>query len=131
MDYENIKRYHKQMVKNCNQNVRKANVKYYRLLTAEFVTSFLAGFGLALSIIVKENLYVQRGDEEQVVGYLYYNFICTLLLCLSIYARYNLLLSWLKSRQLEFEFETIFSAGWGWKLSIEIFVALLSPLPWI
>ena len=68
MDYENIKRYHKQMVKNCNQNVRKANVKYYRLLTAEFVTSFLAGFGLALSIIVKENLYVQRGDEEQVVG---------------------------------------------------------------
>ena len=64
MDYENIKRYHKQMVKSSNQNVRKANLKYYRLLTAEFVTSFLAGFGLALSIMVKENLYVQKGDKE-------------------------------------------------------------------
>jgi len=64
MDYENIKRYHKQMVKSSNQNVRKANLKYFRLLTAEFVTSFLAGFGLALSIMVKENLYVQKGDKE-------------------------------------------------------------------
>lgn len=52
------------MVKNSNQDVRKANLQYYRLLTAEFVISFLAGFGLALSILVKENHYVKRGDKD-------------------------------------------------------------------
>jgi hypothetical protein len=82
--------------------VRIANIKYYRVVASEFIITFLAAFGLTLSIMVKETLEIQKFEGEspvEIVGFLYYNFACTILLLLAIFVRYNLVLSWKKSRQ--------------------------------
>jgi len=52
-------------------------------------------------------------------------------LILSVYFRYYLNLEWLKSRHLEFDFETLSSTGLDFYVCGEIFLCIISPLPWI
>jgi len=73
-----------------------------------------------------------RKDSSQVIDtVLYYNLVSTVILAFSIYFRYSLYLSWLKSRVLEFDFETLTSTGLDRYVALEIFSCIFTPMPWV
>ena len=73
-----------------------------------------------------------RNDSSLVIDtVLYYNLVSTIILTFSIYCRYSLYLRWLKSRALEFDFETLTSTGLDWNVALESFSCLITPVPWV
>jgi hypothetical protein len=73
-----------------------------------------------------------RKDSSQVIDtVLYYNLVSTVILAFSIYCRYSLYLRWLKSRVLEFDFETLTSTGLDRYVVLESFSCIFTPMPWV
>jgi hypothetical protein len=62
---------------------------------------------------------------------LYYNLVSSVILAFSIFCRYSLYLRWLKSRVLEFEFETLSSTGLDRYVALETFSCMFTPMPWL
>ena len=73
-----------------------------------------------------------RKDSSDVINtVLNYNLMSTMILAFSIYCRYSLYLRWLKSRVLEFDFETLSSTGLDRYVVLETFSCLFTPMPWL
>lgn len=109
--FKNIHDYHKQLEEKSNQDVRISNLYYHKVKLTDFLIAFLLGYGLALSIIANE-IKLRDQTQEYTETLLYYNFISTLLLCITLYIRYRLKLEWHKSRFLEFQFENLYTVKW-------------------
>jgi hypothetical protein len=62
---------------------------------------------------------------------LFYNAFCSFSLVLAMYYRYHLYLEWFKNRNLLTKYDTLLSTGWWRMLSIECFLMLLSPYPFL
>lgn len=128
--FNNIHDYHKQLEEKSNQDVRISNIYYHKVRLTDFLIALLLAYGLALSIIANE---IKLRDSTQLYTetLLYYNFLATLLLCLTLYIRYKLKLEWHKSRFLEFQFENLYTVGWHKSLAIELLIACMTPYPWL
>ena len=74
---------------------------------------------------------LSKDSSEIINTVLYYNLLSTVILTFSIYCRYSLYLRWLKSRGLEFDFETLSSTGLNRYVALETFSCLFTPMPWL
>jgi len=74
-----------------------SNRLFSQLVIAEFSSFFFAHFGLFLSIILQElrmnDLTLTFASDTALI----YNMFCTICLCISLYVRYELWLTWSKS----------------------------------
>ena len=74
---------------------------------------------------------LSKDSSEVINTVLFYNLVSTVILAFSIYCRYSLYLRWLKSRGMEFDFETLSSTGLNRYVALEIFSCLFTPMPWL
>jgi hypothetical protein len=110
--------------------VRVTNIIYNRIIVIEYILCFFVGFGMALSVMMYEMKFLEEESfNENFI--LAYNAFCSFVLVLAMYYRYQLYMDWFKSRQLLTEFDTLLSTGWWRKMSVECFLMLLSPYPYL
>ena len=74
---------------------------------------------------------LSKDSSEVINTVLFYNLVSTVILAFSIYCRYFLYLRWLKSRGMEFDFETLSSMGLNRYVALETFSCLFTPMPWL
>lgn len=87
-----------------------SNEYYNKIIVAEYATVFFASYGMFLSVLLFEMKDNHDIDETRNMT-LFYNVVCTLGLCFSIYMRYDLYLEWRKSRGMLTEYDTIKNTG--------------------
>jgi hypothetical protein len=121
LNFQELEDYHKNNEEEVNnsQDVRISNEYYNRIIVVEFISVLLSAYGIVLAIVLNE-LVLERDitvyDEQWVF---YYIMAMSLMLCLTLYFRYELYLKWYVTRGLLTEYDNLISTGWWQNMVLE------------
>jgi hypothetical protein len=107
-----------------------SNQYYNKIIVSEYATVFFATYGIFLSVLLYE-MKDTAGISDYQNMVLFYNVVCTIGLCLSIYIRYDLYLEWNKSRGLLTEYDNLRNTGMWKYLIFELILVVIAPYPYL
>ena len=105
--------------------------QYNRIILVEFISVFLAIFGITFAIVLNELSYFQEINEQSEEIVLSYIAFSSVSLALAIFIRYDLYLKWYVKRGLLTQYDTLISTGWWREMVLEQFFVLIAPYPFL
>lgn len=106
---------------------------FARLKISELCTAYIGLLGLGISIVEREVRYGygKKSNDTFRIVLLSINLLFTILLCISIYFSYRMILNWKKAQGFLNEVDDLINTGIYKYFLIEAFICCLSPLPFI